>query len=213
MNLASAGLQVLQTKLSFTLDLRRIARRARTGLALEPADGRVVIMCAGVDDDVAMIVVREVVVVWVAAESELQNTHAGKTEIIAQRFNVGRDDAEVFGDDGQFAESLTDGREEFPARRFDPAPALGCLVAARYLPAGGEAAKVIYAKNVDGLKRGGDTRYPPAKTVGTHALPVVQRIPPELARRAEVIGRHARNHQGHAPLIQLELFRVCPHVG
>mgnify|MGYP001774829078 CR=1 FL=1 len=34
----------------------------------------------------------------VAAEGELQNSHSGKIEIIAQAFDIGRNHAQIFGD-------------------------------------------------------------------------------------------------------------------
>ena len=76
--------RVLQAEFSFTLDLRGVARRARAGNAGEPSNRRVVIVSPGVDHDVLVIVVRQIDVLRIAAETKLQDAHAGQTEIVAQ---------------------------------------------------------------------------------------------------------------------------------
>src|SRR5205085_7519543 len=138
-----------------------------------------------------MIVVRQIDVFTVAAEGELQDAHAGKTEVVAQGFNIGRDDAQVFSDDRQLAQCFADRCEQFAPRRCDPLAALRSLVAARYLPARSKPAKVIYAQDVELMQHRVDAFDPPTKTFGAHALPVVQGIAPELARLTEIVGRHA----------------------
>ena len=69
----------------------------------------------------------------------------GKAELVAQRVHVGRDHAQVLGDDRQRAERRRDGVEE---RRPGPGTqrpcsAVGC--AGRDLPVGLEAAEVVDA--------------------------------------------------------------------
>ena len=64
-----------------------------------------------VDDIVALEVVRQVLGVVVEREGELQDLHAGKAEPVAQRIDLGRDDAQVLGDDGQLTQRLFDGLE------------------------------------------------------------------------------------------------------
>ncbi len=49
-----------------------------------------------------VIVRLEVGCLRIVAERELQDRHAGKSKVIAQRFHLGSDDAEILGHDGQF---------------------------------------------------------------------------------------------------------------
>ena len=55
--------------------------------------------------------------------------------------------------------------------------------------------------------------YPPAIAVGSHGLVVVQRIAPQLAIGAEIIGRHAGDGRGIAAFVQLEQLLMSPAVG
>src|SRR2546423_15262543 len=99
MNLAPLRAQVLHAEAALALDLFGVARRAFARFRVEPTDGRVVVVRARVGDEVRVIVVRQVYILRVAAEGELQDAHAGETEVVAQGLNVGRDDAQIFRDD------------------------------------------------------------------------------------------------------------------
>src|SRR5438270_13455882 len=104
--------------------------------------------------------------------------------------NVGRDRAEVFGDDWQFTADCTLQRvEEVAARSLDPATALRGLVFGGHFPSGGEAAEVVEAHNVRHLQSLAHALDPPLETVLAHTLPVVDRVAPELTRLAEGVGR------------------------
>src|SRR5207248_11486163 len=93
MNRRAIGVEIVQTELALALYLFGVARRASASDALKPADDCVVVVRTCIDHTVADVVVREISVLRVAAESELQDTHSGQVEIISQGFNVGRDDA------------------------------------------------------------------------------------------------------------------------
>ena len=112
MNFLAVSVQVLHAKLSLPLDLLKRARGAFTGNTRKPARGRIVIVSAGVDNHIAMIVVRQVVILRITAECKLQNAHAGKTTIVSQSFNIRSDHAQVFSDDWQLTQRLTDGNEQ-----------------------------------------------------------------------------------------------------
>jgi hypothetical protein len=55
---------------------------------LEPAAGGWIVMGAGVDHRVGDVVARQMRVVGVAVEGELQNSHAGQVELVAERIHV-----------------------------------------------------------------------------------------------------------------------------
>src|SRR6185369_8543596 len=211
-NLFAFSVEIIQTKRALALDLFCGSRGALAGDAVEPTHRRIVVMCAGVSHDVRNVVVRQIDVLRVAAKTKLENSHAGKTKLLAQCNHVRCDDAEIFGDDRQLAERVTNRREQFPSRRFDPLTALSGLVAARYFPTRGETTKVVHTRDINHRQCRAHALDPPLETVGLHALPVVERVAPELASGAEVIRWNTRDDEWFSVLIQLELFRVGPNV-
>ena len=178
-----------------------------------PAGGSVVVVGAGVDDAVRREVVRQERMRGRAAEGELQHLHAGKAAGLAQRLHVGRDDAEVLGDQRQRAQRIARGLEQRGAGGFDPAAIDGGRAGCRNLPAGGKAAKVIDPHQVGAGQFMPQPRDPPGKAVALHRLPVVQRIAPALAGGREVVGRHAGHDDRLARCIEPEQRLVCPAVG
>ncbi len=57
-------------------------------------------MGAGIGDEVMLVVVRlEFGSLRIGTEGKLQDRHAGKSELLAQRFDIGSDHAKIFGDD------------------------------------------------------------------------------------------------------------------
>src|SRR6185295_13412264 len=199
------GVEILQAKLSFTLDLLRIACRALTGHTAKPTNRCIVIMCAGVDDNVLMIVVRQIEILCIATKSKLQDAHPRETKTISQCFNVRRNHAQVLRNYRHLAKRFSDGSKQFSAGRRNPTPPFRSLIAARYLPARGETAEVIDACDIVGLERCADAINPPFETIRRHLLPVVKRIAPELARGAEVIRRYSRHDNRSSIFIQLKL--------
>src|SRR6266849_8843485 len=155
---------------------------------------------------------RQIDVLRVAAECELENAHPRKATIVAQLFYVRRNHSEILSDDWQLTELASNRCKQFFSRRLNPAAAFCGLVAARNLPTGGEAAKVIDACDVHGLQRGPHALNPPLETIRQHAVPVVKRITPELSGDAEIIRRYSGHYSGTSTLIQLELIRVSPDI-
>src|SRR5215469_2950964 len=71
---------------------------------------------------------------------------------------------------------------------------------------------MIQTNYVRTLQQGAQAVEPPAVAAPPQRVPVVHRIAPELTLRAEVVGRHSRHETGPALPVQLEQFRVGPHV-
>ena len=91
------------------------------GFAGPPSHDGVVIVRAGVGDEMMRIVVRlEVGSLGIVAEGELQDRHAGKAELLAQSFHLGRDDAEILGDDRQVAQRALQRLEQRRSRALSP---------------------------------------------------------------------------------------------
>jgi glycosyltransferase involved in cell wall biosynthesis len=76
----------------------------------------------------------------------------------------------------------------------------------------GECARLVNPGDVDDLQCRSHALDQHFESVCFHALPVVERITPKLARTAEVVGRHAGDDERAAVLVQLELIRIGPDV-
>ncbi len=201
----------------------RHAARGRAAVGLEkralggrrvrvPAGDGLVVVRPGVDDAVAHVVVGQERVRRVA-ERELQDAHPRQREAIAQREHVGRDLAQVLGDERQAAEpALERGEERLPGPRH-PAPGFGGERVAGHLPVAGEAAEVIQPHEVDQAQHGLHARDPPRVALGGVRLPAIERVAPQLARLREVVRRHAGDHGRPARGVELEQLAVRPHVG
>ena len=183
------------------------------GCVLPPAAHRLVIVGAGVGHGFAAVIVRQEFMVAIAAEPELQDAHAGETAAIAQCNNVRRDQAQVFGDDGQLAERVGDGGEQFLARRGYPASLDGRGTTRRNFPVASKTAEVVDAKDVGLFQRAFHAGRPPGEILRGHPLPAIQGIAPALPQRPHRIGRHAGDHGRLEIFIQVIQIGACPAIG
>src|SRR5690242_14122252 len=71
---------------------------------------------------------------------------------------------------------------------------------------------MIEPYQVEHLERRAEPVDPPLKSGPFHHVPSVDRISPKLPRRAEVIGRYARNLRRPPRDIEMKQLRVRPHV-
>src|SRR3990167_6793698 len=88
----------------------------------------------------------------------------------------------------------------------------GVQTCALPISTGLETAEVVHAQQIEASEFGVHARDPPAKAVGLHAPPVVQRIPPALALSREIIRRYPRHHRGQAVIVELEIFALNPDI-
>ena len=171
-------------------------------------------MRARVDDAVGRITLgAEERAAGVVAEGELQDSHPRKPEVVAKLIDVGRDHAEILGDDRSRSERRRHGVEELPAGARQPAAMLRCGMIARNLPVAGEAAEVVDPEHVDQREGVGEAGNPPVEALLLVDVPAVERIAPALTRLAEVVGRDAGHHCRPAASVELEELGAAPHVG
>src|ERR1700760_2007945 len=95
----------------------------------------------------------------------------------------------------------------------DPSTVNRCLFARGNLPVSLEAAKVIEANHVEKRKRRAKAVDPPLVARGGEHIPAIDRIPPELARGAEIIRGNSRDDGGRAIGVEVEKLGVRPYVG
>ena len=189
------------------------AGRVNARLARVPAHRGVVVVRAGVDHAVLRVVRGLERFGLLTPEGELQDPHARKSEGIPQLVDVGRDQAEILGDDRLGPQRRGRGVEERAARAGHPAAMLGGGVGRRNLPGGREAAEVVDPEHVEqreGVPQPGD---PPGVVLRRVHLPAVERIPPALPRLREVVGRHTRHDGRPAVVGQGEEVGPAPDVG
>ena len=187
---------------------------ASSALALPPSHRCVVIVRACVRHHFARIIVGpERGRLRIRAECELQHAHAREAELMAQRLHLRRDHAQVFGDDGKLAQSAFQRFEKLRARTLGPAAVDRGGFSRRHFPKSFKASEVIQPHHVHHPECRAQPFDPPFVSGGLHAIPAVDRIPPKLAVRAEVIGRNTGHLGGPAIGIQLEQIAVRPYVG
>src|SRR3712207_1020875 len=93
-----------------------------------------------------------------------------------------------------------------------PAAGRGGAGIGRDDPGRGEGAEMIDPQQVDLLKRGPDSIDPPGITSFGAALPVIDRISPELTLRGKGIGRHAGDDGRTATRVEPEQVPVRPDI-
>ena len=72
---------------------------------------------------------------------------------------------------------------------------------------------MIEARPIHQLEHSADSINPPLVARFRQYAPAIERIPPQLSRRAEVIRRHARNRPRRTVRIEIKDFRICPYIG
>lgn len=132
---------------------------------------------------------------------------------VAQRFNLRRNDAQVFGNQREAFEIPMQTVQQRRARRGHPAAVDGAAFLRGYLPAGFEAPEMVDAHPVEQLQLALHAFPPPAEAVLLHAVPVKQGVAPALAQFGEVIRRYPGHHGLLALCVEQEAFAPCPDVG
>src|SRR5581483_1548763 len=159
-------------------------------------------------DDLPLAVVLEAVGIRRSAVvAEDHHHHARDAQLVAERVHLLGHLAEVLGDELQRPEHVLHRTEELAAGSRTPAAALRGLPPGRHRPVRDERAEVVDPRHVDELERPPEALRPPAVALDAMRPPVVDRVPPELARRAEVVGRRTRYD------LLLEQLPVCALVG
>lgn len=143
------------------------------GGGVPPAANGVVVVGAGVGDKVAAPVMRKILVAGVAAETELQDLHAGEVAGIAQVVYVLGNEAKIFGDDRQWAEYAFDRLEQgFAGSRF-PFAFFGGRATGGDVVVTGKATEVVDAEDVGLAQRAAQACGPPCEVFLRHQVPAI----------------------------------------
>src|SRR5690606_34163714 len=128
-----------------------------------PTFRRVVVVRARIRDGVLAMVRRQVRVVGLAVETELQDDHARQREAVAQRADLVRDQTEILGDERYLTEPAAHGLKQRVAGRLAPLSVARRLAAGRHAPVRLERAEVVDPEQVETLELRGETREPPGE--------------------------------------------------
>src|SRR5271157_3593007 len=213
MNLAAIRVEVAFREFHFFLHVLSGTGAVAFAGARPPSDDGIVVVGARVSHAMTRIVMGlEVRSLGVLPKSKLQDSHAREPKAIAQAFNLGRNDAEIFGEDGQAAERCLHRLEKRRSRPFYPPAVDSGGGSAWDFVIGLESAKVVKADHVQHFKRTPEARYPPLEScLGVH-VPAINRVAPALSRSAEVIRRNARNDARLAVGFEIEHPGRSPHI-
>src|SRR5215216_3067826 len=159
------------------------------------------------------VVVRKIGIRGPAVERELQHLHARKAKLVTKGDDIRGDKAEIFDDERERPQSALHGIE-------DGAPWTRLPMAGRrswrigwYDPGCGERPEVVDAEHINLSQRGADAIDPPDIAGLGVALPVIDRISPELALRGEGVRRNAGDDSWASLPIQPEQVAVRPDIG
>ena len=127
--------------------------------------------------------------------------------------DVGRDGAQVLGDDRQRPEGPPQPPEQLAGRRLDPLPVGRRAVAGRDFPEADQSPEMVDPDEVEKAQVVFHPPDPPVEPPVLEDVPAVERVAPELSGRAEVIRRDPGHGGRHLPSVELEYPGVGPHVG
>ena len=83
-----------------------------------------------------------------AVESKLQDSCPRHVELVAERANLRRDQAQILSDEREYAELSLYRAEEISARTWHPMPGLGRRCPGRYVPGGCEPTEMIQTNHI-----------------------------------------------------------------
>ena len=169
-----------------------------------PAQRGVVVVGAGVDDAVFLVVLRQVLTAVVAVEGELENLHARIAAGGLQLQHALAQHAQILSHDLQFGQLLLHLAEQLAAGGQLVLAVAGGLLLGGDGVVVGEADEVVDAQDVEHAAQRAQALDPPGKPGFLVLLPGVQRVAPALAVLLEVIRRHARDADRAHVVVQLE---------
>ena len=105
--------------------------------------------------------------------------------------DVQSDQPQILGDKWQSAQFSLHRAEELRARAWHPMPGLGCRCVGRYMPRRSKTTEVIRRITSTVCEQGAQTVNAPTIACPAKGVPIINRIPPALPIRTEIVGRHS----------------------
>src|SRR5262245_54007346 len=105
-------------------------------------------MGAGIDHGVSNVGVRQVWIICLAVESKLQHPCPRHVELVAERADIRRDQAQILSDEREYAQFSLYRAEEISARPWHPLTGLGRRCPGRDMPGGREPTEMIHTNHI-----------------------------------------------------------------
>ena len=121
-------------------------------------------MRSGVGDCIVNKVVRQIGIIRMTIEGELQDAHPRQTKLVAQSMHVGGNKTQIFGDEWQMAQLGLHCLKKAGSWARHPLPGLSRWRSGWNVPRGRESAEVIQANHIDVSQQSAQTIDAPAIT-------------------------------------------------
>ena len=144
----------------------------------KPAVHRLIIMGASVSNAVGGVAVGAVVTAVTAVKGKFQDFHAGVGAFFQQSAHIVGQKAQVLSNNAGAAQLFFDGSKEGIARPSAPAAVFGGLITIGDGVIPRKAAEMVNAQHIINSAQVADAAHPPGIAVGSHSVPVKQRVAP-----------------------------------
>ena len=105
-------------------------------------------MRSGVADAVIIVPVRQIIAKTRGVEGKFENLHAGQSAFIQQSVHLGREHAEILGNEPDVIKPRGEPADEIHARTGPPLPLLCAFSAARHCPIALKGAEMVDPQRV-----------------------------------------------------------------
>src|SRR4029077_1361523 len=115
----------------------------------KPAETCRIVVCAGVNHCIGDVVVREIGVIRMTVEGELQDPSPRQLKLVAECVYVRRDQSQILDDERQTAQLTLDCLKEISSWTGDPLSRLCSRCAGGDVPGRGKGTEMIQANHID----------------------------------------------------------------
>ena len=172
-----------------------------------------VVVGAGVHHAVGNVVVGQILAVTPRVKGKLQHLHAGQAAVGQKPTHAVKQQAQILGHDGQFAQGILQCAEQRHAGALLPLALPGGEGVGGDGPVGVKGTEVVDAQQVVQAQRVAHPADPPGVAGFGLGVPVIQGVAPQLAVGAEIVRRAARHPAGAALAVHLKQAAARPGVG
>ena len=169
-------------------------------------------MRTGIGDRIVHKVARQIRIVRMTIEGELQDAHPRQLKLVTQCPHVIRNHTQIFRNEWQTTQLCLHRLKKAGSRTRDPLARLSRWRSGGNVPRSREPAEVVQANHVDVSQQSAEPIDAPSITSRTQGIPVVNGIAPQLTRCAEIIGRNSGDESWPMLLIEQEELRVRPNI-
>ena len=184
--------------------------------AVQPPADRLIVVRAGIDDAVRIVAVRQVLRRpgrISRVKGKFEHLHIRESRVPDKLPHGIRHIAEILGDDRRFADRFPDRVKQLYPGSFFPVAARRGLILGRDGEEFVKSPEMIDPDDVKELAAFADAADPPVIPFRGMAVPVVERIAPQLPVRRKAVRRHAGDQTDPSALVEHKEVAMRPEVG